>query len=402
MKLRLNDYIVCPECGGSFQIKVEESYKLEFSAEAIEKLSNYLEIREPDRMKNDRGALLDSYSNGVQSGALECEGCKKVFPIINGIPRLLSESLRTEVEKMGRGDPKNDTRIDSFMDEIKPVGQDTELFKQIQKANQSNYGYEWKAFSHSYNQWEQVYKKSYVHEEDEFFDKKLGLDAGCGMGRYTMVPVTKGAEMIGVDLSNAVEPSFQKSKSVPNFHVIQGDLFNLPFREKQFDFAQSIGVIHITPEPEAALNSIKKHVGPKNKIFLMVYRSFEDDNKFKHYLLKIASQMRKITSRMPSDMLYLFLYLMVPVVLIFFYIPSLILWHLPNGKKWSKIFPYSYEQYKDRRLRDIHMNLFDRFGNPVERRYNTEEMEGWMNRADFNSYQLEKDEGWNVVAITKE
>lgn len=303
---------------------------------------------------------------------------------------------------MGRGDPKNDTRIDSFMDEIKPVGQDTELFEQIQKANQSNYGYEWKAFSHSYNQWEQVYKKSYVHEEDEFFDKKLGLDAGCGMGRYTMVPVTKGAEMIGVDLSNAVEPSFQKSKSVPNFHVIQGDLFNLPFREKQFDFAQSIGVIHITPEPEAALNSIKKHVGPKNKIFLMVYRSFEDDNKFKHYLLKIASQMRKITSRMPSDMLYLFLYLMVPVVLIFFYIPSLILWHLPNGKKWSKIFPYSYEQYKDRRLRDIHMNLFDRFGNPVERRYNTEEMEGWMNRADFNSYQLEKDEGWNVVAITKE
>ncbi len=401
MKLRLNDYIVCPECGDKFKVQIEESYQLDFSPEAVKNLSHYLETREPERMKTDSTSLLDSYSNGVQSGFLGCEGCERVYPIINGIPRLLSESLRTSVEKMGRGDPKSDTRIDTFMDEIKPVQENTELFEQIQKANQSNYGYEWKAFSHSYNQWEQVYKKSYVHEEDAYFDKKLGLDAGCGMGRYTMIPVTKGAEMIGVDLSNAVEPSFQKSKNVPNFHVIQGDLFKLPFRKGMFDFAQSIGVIHITPEPEAALASIKKYVGPKNKIFLMVYRTFENDNKFKHNLLKVASQMRKVTSKMPSDLLYYCLYLMVPVVLICFYIPSWLFWHLPGGKKLSNMFPYSYEQYADRRIRDIHMNLFDRFGNPVERRYNSKDMNDWMTRADFDSFQLEENEGWNVVAINR-
>ncbi|MGK0179752.1 MAG: hypothetical protein ACI8PD_001553, partial [Nitrospinales bacterium] len=132
------------------------------------------------------------------------------------------------------------------------------------------------------------------------------------------------------------------------------------------------------------------------------YRSFEDDNQFKHCLLKVASQMRRVTSRMPSDLLYAFLYLMVPVVLICFYIPSWIFWHLPNGKKMSNMFPYSYEQYCDRRLRDMHMNLFDRFGNPVERRYNTKDMEDWMTRADFDSFHLEKDEGWNVVAINRE
>ncbi len=402
MKLRLNDYIVCPECRSHFKLKIEETYQLEFSSETHESLVRYLEIREPERMKNDRAALLESYSNGVQSGSLECKGCGSTYPIIDGIPRILSESLRTSVGKMGRGDPKNDARIENFMDEIKPVNQDTELFDQIQKANQSNYGYEWKAFSHSYDQWEELYKKNYVHEEDGFFINKLGLDAGCGMGRYSMVPVKKGSEMIGVDLSNAVEPSYQKSRNLPNFHVIQGDLFKLPFKEKMFDFAQSIGVIHITPEPEAALASIKKYVGAKKKIFLMVYKSFEDDNKFKHYLLKAVSQLRKVTSRMPSNILYWILYLLVPIVLITCYFPSWLFWHLPNGKKISGIFPYSYEQYGDRRLRDIHMNLFDRFGNPVERRYNFQEMNDWMTKANFESFHLEKNFCWNVVAINKE
>ena len=101
-------------------------------------------------------------------------------------------------------------------------------------------------------------------------------------------------------------------------------------------------------------------------------------------------------------MLYLLLYLMVPIVIIFLYIPSLILWYLPNGRNASLMFPYNYEQYRDRRLRDFHMNLFDRFGNPVERRYNEKDMDEWMTRADFDSFELEMDYGWNVVAITRE
>lgn len=399
MKLRLNDYIVCPECGNKFKLQIKKSYKLDFSPETIKKLIRHLETKEPERMENDRTALLESYSNGVESGSLDCEGCKMVYPIIDGIPRILSEDLRTSAGKFGRGTAKDEIRIDKFIDEVKPEDIDKEIFEQVQKANQSNYGFEWKTFSHSYDQWEYLYKKNYIHEEDAFFDKKLGLDAGCGMGRYTMVPVSKGAEMIGVDLSNAVEAAYQKGKHMPNSHFIQSDIFKLPFRKDMFDFAQSLGVIHITPDPEAALISIKKCVGPMKKIFLMVYRSFEDDNKFKHHLLKVATQMRKVTSKLPSSLLYWLLYLMIPVVLIGFYLPSWILWHIPKGKKLSLMIPYNYEQYHDRWLRDMHMNLFDRFGNPLERRYNQQDLNEWMIRAGFENFELEKTYTWNIIAI---
>ena len=80
------------------------------------------------------------------------------------------------------------------------------------------------------------------------------------MGRYTLVSVSKGAEMIGLDLSNAIEIAYAKSLNTPIFHAIQGDIYNLPFRENYFDFAQTLGVIHVTPDPEQALLSIKRVV----------------------------------------------------------------------------------------------------------------------------------------------
>lgn len=62
-------------------------------------------------------------------------------------------------------------------------------------------------------------------------------------------------------------------------------------------------------------------------------------------------------------------------------------------------FPYSYEQYRGRRIRDFHMNMFDRFGNPVERRYSRKQMQDWMARAGINDYKLLHRDGWVVVGM---
>jgi len=132
MKLRLNDYIVCPECGNRFKLQIEKSYKLDFSPETLKLLTHHLETKEPERMKNDRTALMESYSNGVESGSLECEGCKMVYLIIDGIPRILSEDLRTAAGKFGRGTAKDEIRTDKFMDEVKPEDVDKEIIEQLQ------------------------------------------------------------------------------------------------------------------------------------------------------------------------------------------------------------------------------------------------------------------------------
>jgi SAM-dependent methyltransferase/uncharacterized protein YbaR (Trm112 family) len=400
MKERLLDLIVCPQCKSRFGVKAAVVEKREYAPEWRDRVCSFWASHRHGGDQLDPDRLWQSYCTEIVAGSLVCTSCGVEYAIEGGVPRILDPALRTTAGGMGRGRPTTDTRIDQQMDEIAPVPKDTsrELFDQIQLANQSNYGYEWKAFKHQYDQWETVYKESYVAEDDAYFGGRLGLDAGCGMGRYSLVPVQKGAEVVGVDLSNAIEAAYEKAREIPTFHAIQGDIFNLPFTENYFDFAQSLGVIHITPDPEGALRSILNAVRPNGKVFLMVYQTFEDENLLKHSLLKVVNFMRRLTVRLPSNVLYTLLYFMVPVVLVTCYFPSWILWHL-GLRSLATALPYNYKQYGRRRFRDIHMNLFDRFGNPVERRYNRKQMETWMTSAGFQSYELRAADGWMVAGV---
>lgn len=397
MRLRLMDFIICPSCRGVFTLVGGASERREYAPEWKERLQAVLTRRNED---GELDAIWDRYCWEVLSGELKCSACQTSYPIEGGVPRILPPALRTVAGGMGRGNPAQDERV-KMMDQIAPVknDEDADLFQRIQLANQSNYGYEWKAFSHQYREWESVYDEYYVTEPPEFFRGKRGLDAGCGMARYSLVPVSRGAEMIGLDLSNAIEAAYGKSREIPFFHAVQGDIFNPPFRDEYFDFAQSLGVIHITPDPERALLSIKKRVKTGGKVFIYVYSTFEGENFLKEQGLKIVTFMRRMTIRMPSPILYKFLYGIVPVVLATCYMPSAILAHLPGCRNVSRKFPYSYEQYRRRRLRDIHMNLFDRFGNPVERRYNRQQMDAWMKDAGFQDFILEPCCGWRVAAL---
>lgn len=322
MKLRVMELLVCPGCRGGLDLKKGSVETLEYSDEWLGRLKALWESRQSAGSVTPWEEFLDQYSTNVLEGELSCATCNVAYPIEGGIPRMLPAQLRTQTGKLGRGDPATDPRISKYKDNLAPVGVDDAQFLEIQQANQSNYGYEWQTFSHEYRQWTSLHARYSGMEDDEFFDGKIGLDAGCGMGRYSLVPVSYGAEIFGVDLSNAIEAAYAKSRLVPMFHAVQGDLFNLPVREGYFDYAQSLGVIHITPNPELALQKIRAAVKPGGRISLYVYSSFEDENKLKFYLLKIVNQFRRITVKMPSNRLYKLLYVPLPFVLVFLYFPS--------------------------------------------------------------------------------
>jgi SAM-dependent methyltransferase len=205
--------------------------------------------------------------------------------------------------------------------------------------------------------------------------------------------------MIGIDLSEAIEAAYKNGRDLPVFHTVQADIFNLPFRDYSFDFAQSLGVLHHTPDPEKALQSVVGKIRPGGNVFLMLYQTFEEHNKLKHWLLKAVNLIRCVTAKMPPRALYVALYLMLPIVLMTCYGPSYLLWYLPGTRRWSSKLPYNYEQYRKRRLRDFHMNLFDRFGNPIERRYRRAEMEDWMRRS-FLDFDMRAKDGWLISGRT--
>jgi SAM-dependent methyltransferase len=79
---------------------------------------------------------------------------------------------------------------------------------------------------------------------------KLVLDAGCGLSQPLKWGAVFGsAEIIGVDLSHAVDAAYRNARALPNAHVVQADISAVPFVE-QFDYILSVGVLHHMQSPQ--------------------------------------------------------------------------------------------------------------------------------------------------------
>ena len=104
---------------------------------------------------------------------------------------------------------------------------------------------------------------------------KLVLDVGCGMGRFADVASRYGAEVVGVDLSYAIESAQENIGLRSNVHLVQADLFHLPFRKNSFDCIFSIGVLHHTPDCRKAVLGLIPYLKEGGTLAIWVYPKYK-------------------------------------------------------------------------------------------------------------------------------
>jgi SAM-dependent methyltransferase len=68
------------------------------------------------------------------------------------------------------------------------------------------------------------------------------LDAGCAAGRFAEIALQAGAKVIALDYSSAVDACYANLEHHPNLHVVQGDIYALPFPNGFFPLVYSLGV----------------------------------------------------------------------------------------------------------------------------------------------------------------
>jgi uncharacterized protein YbaR (Trm112 family) len=198
----------------------------------------------------------------VETGTLTCSACGAAYPIVRGIPRF--------------------------------VGQD---------AYAESFGDEWHRFRTV-----QLDSANGTTESADGFALKTGLgpgdvrgrlvlDAGVGAGRYTEVMARWGAEVVGVDLTRAVDAAAENLRALPTAHLVQADIFALPFRDETFDIAYSIGVLHHTPDTAAAFRRVAAMVKKGGQLAVYVYQAAGLARYF-------SDALRVITTRLPRPLVY--------------------------------------------------------------------------------------------------
>lgn len=151
----------------------------------------------------------------------------------------------------------------------------------------------------------------------------LTLEVGCGYGRFLDVVQSLGGTIVGVDLSTeSIELAQEFVGLRPNVHLVQADVFQLPFRPNQFDRAFSIGVLHHTPDTRRAFEHVVQQVKEGGRVSIWVY----------HPLDKVPdNRWRVVTTRLPHSVLYTFCVLNQAM---FSWIRA-----LPHGQRFSQIIP---------------------------------------------------------------
>jgi SAM-dependent methyltransferase len=123
------------------------------------------------------------------------------------------------------------------------------------------------------------------------------LDAGCGTGRFSEVALSAGAEVVAVDLSDAVEACRENlvAKHPRTLHVAQASLYELPFPAGGFDAAYCIGVIQHTPDPLESVRAVARMVKPGGQLALWIYertwRSYVGTSGWKYALRPLTRRL---------------------------------------------------------------------------------------------------------------
>jgi SAM-dependent methyltransferase len=208
--------------------------------------------------------------NEIKEGFLQCSKCEAKYKIIDFIPRFV----------------ESDKYVDTFSFEWN-VFQDVQI-DILNNTSESE---------------ETLKYKTGFKEED--VKEKLILDAGVGAGRFAEVVSRWGGEVIGFDLSFAVEAAYINIGKRPNVHIIQADIFKPPFQKEAFDHIYSIGVLHHTPDTRKAFESLVPLLKKEGTFAVFVYQKGD------YY--RYGDLWRKITTKLPFKFMYGFSAIAIPL-----------------------------------------------------------------------------------------
>jgi SAM-dependent methyltransferase len=287
----------------------------------------------------------------ILAGELSCAGCSARFPITRGIPRFAT---------------------------LDKVAAD-------KAATAASFGWQWQHFTQKDALYAEQFRGWIAPVEPKFFKDKLVLEGGCGKGRHTQLAAGwRARDVIGVDLSDAVETAFAATRGLENAHVVQADIYHLPF-PPVFDYAFSVGVLHHLPDPRGGFKSLAGRVKQGGHISAWVYGAENNE-----WITRLINPLReRITSRInPRALLHLS---KLPTALL--YLATKLIYrplnHLGDGAIAKRLFYNDYlKAIAEFGWREQHTIVFDHLVAPTAFYISRDEFAEWWNDIGAREVQI--------------
>ncbi len=224
MKQKLINFLVCPTCRKSVDVKIRKKQGIE-----------------------------------IIEGSIKCHECKDDFKITKGIPRFV---------------------VDKTKDFVKTEDAFNEKWKKHHKNHQEK---NWVDFQRKW--FLDRYGWKTLENFNKFLNSKtMILDAGTGIGNSAkFLSANRNSEVIALDASESIDFAYAKYGKLPNVHFLQADLRQLPFKKSFFDYIYSDQVLHHTKNTGTSFKYLTKFLTNSGHISIYVYnkkapvREYVDD-----------------------------------------------------------------------------------------------------------------------------
>lgn len=192
------------------------------------------------------------WSKEIEHGEITCPECQRVFPIREGIPRLLPDQLR-----------ERETVPDKQNWRIK--------WQQMRQRDQ-----EAEIFEANFLPYQNRLDAETCLEAIDLNEQHRLLDSGAGVGRLLEFAYERYGEIVAADFSvrslMVLQKRIQDRKLA--IHLVVADVEHLPFRESIFDKTVSFGILEHLPNLEsrrATLQEMRRTMRPGGSAAVTAY-----------------------------------------------------------------------------------------------------------------------------------
>lgn len=192
-----------------------------------------------------------------------------------------------------------------------------------------------------------------------------------------------------MDLSEAVEQARENTRHVVNVHVIQGDIFHPPLRQRTFEFPYSIGVLHHLPDPKQGFLTLTRLLTYGAATFIWVY------SRGRGRQIALFSLMRALSTRVPLRLLDLLCLGLAAGQWTLWIAPYRLFSRLRPTQALAQRLPFTpYSRYP---FRVLHADWFDGLSVPLVNYYRREEIAEWFRQASLERIRIDEDWGGRAL-----
>jgi SAM-dependent methyltransferase len=234
------------------------------------------------------------------------------------------------------------------------------------------FGYEWTRFSRIQPEDEDYWKWYFADIDLEQLAGRVGLDAGCGQGRYSFFTARYLNALVALDGSNAVKAAAGNLSCCPGATVVRADLREPPLAPESFDFISCLGVLHHLENPRHGFDSLANLLAPGGMMLVYVY-SRPLSLGLRSIALTVAARFRRITTALPSALIRVVCW---PLAFLMWLTVVRIGAAVARRRGDTGHRPL-LATYHRKPMRSLWLDTFDRLSAPIEHRYVWEEIRPW-------------------------